>query len=579
MSTTTATSYNLERNVFSGVPSLVSQAMGPARQWFSGALEWVCGEPDTLRATGQQYAELGTKVQQVAQQLGSDQALVPSWTGHGHDAFAATSVKAADVLTAVGEYTTHTQAILNAAAQVAVEAANMIWDLVTELVRWLVTTLMQAMATSTVSFGSSIAAWLGTAIGQVARVVGKVAQVCGKVGRLLMKVVQLLEKVTALIAKYEHLLTEIEQILRKVYDRSSGLRKDLGDVPEGVSWQQYRDATPAERAAMMGGSDTSSAITGSSDPTALGTDVTSVDGLDTTDPDDADAVQHAEASSGLPYATGPSGTTPAGAGTQPAGTVAAGAGTSSTGTPPTGTQPPQATTDPYRPSGSMSATTLPPSSYPTTGSRPSGGARSTSVRCGGQQPLPGSSASRATAGAGGTAGGGAGGTAMPPLATMPSASRASGRGMPAENRDEWSESDAEAEAERAMDGSDPGTMAAGVGGASSGVVGAGATAAGGVPAGMGATVADLPPRAPQGVGGTATAWTTAGPAATAPPTRVAPPTSGGSDVSAMAMPPAMGGAGSDDESTPDGPALTANGGELAQSLDQNEEAPTGVIDA
>ncbi|MGD7706493.1 WXG100 family type VII secretion target [Microlunatus sp. Y2014] len=245
MTTTATTSgnYNLEQGAFAGMPDLVGAAMGPARSWFNFALEWVCGDPEKLVETGQQYRALGQEVSTVATGLRTATDALPAWQGPAANAFRNTMASSVDVVDKVGGFVGQTEEILVAAAEIATEAAEVIWDLVTELVRMLISTLMKALAASTFSLGSSIAAWLATSIGKVAQVVTKVAQVVGKVGGMLQKLAKLLHRLMALIARYREVLTRIEAILRKVKEVVDKLRP-LGDRADGLSrgtWQDHKE--------------------------------------------------------------------------------------------------------------------------------------------------------------------------------------------------------------------------------------------------------------------------------------------------------------------------------------------------
>lgn len=276
MTTTTASSYNLEQGAYAGMPSLVGKAMGPARSWFQSALEWVCGDPELLRSTGQQYVELGRDVSNLSMDLGELVADVPTWQGPAATAYRSTMTEAVDVVNKVGGFVGTTNEILVAAAEVAVEAANLIWDIVVELVKWLVTTLMKAMAASTFSLGASIAAWLASAIGQVCAVVTKVAQVVGKVGTLLMKIVTLLQKLAAVITKYKAVLDKIQQLLSRVKqlgDRFGDLSDRVDHLPGGGTWADYRRTVAPHqvRGLGMGDLDRSVGGEGSFDPGPIGT--------------------------------------------------------------------------------------------------------------------------------------------------------------------------------------------------------------------------------------------------------------------------------------------------------------------
>lgn len=236
--------YDLEQGVFSAIPGLVGKALGPARKWFNGALEWVCGDPKKLTETGQQYVKLGDDVVTLSTELQQLVDGVPSWQGPASVEFHKTMGQTVDVVNKIGGFVAKTNEILTAAAEIATEAANIIWDLVVELVKWLVQTLLTALASSTISFGATIAAWLGAAVGQVARVVGVVGKVVSKVGTFLKKIITLLQKLIALINKFKAVLDKVAAILRKVkelYDKVKPLTKLGEKVPAGTTWEDYKN--------------------------------------------------------------------------------------------------------------------------------------------------------------------------------------------------------------------------------------------------------------------------------------------------------------------------------------------------
>lgn len=243
--------YDLEQGVFSFIPGLVGKALGPARSWFNGVLEWVCGDPEKLQETGQKYVTLGGDVSRLGAELMQLVEGVPSWQGPAAIEYRQTMAKSVDVLDKVGGFVGKTNEILVAAAEIATEAANIIWDLVVELVKWLVQTLISALASSTISFGATIAAWLGAAIGQVAKVVTTVTKIVTKVGGFLQKIMALLQKLVALIKKFKAILEKVQAILRKIKE----LTKLRDKVPAGMTWEEYKSTHQATGSSVFRGQD------------------------------------------------------------------------------------------------------------------------------------------------------------------------------------------------------------------------------------------------------------------------------------------------------------------------------------
>lgn len=230
----TVAGFDLEKGVFSMLPGLVDRALGFARSWFQGALEWVCGDPAALTEAGQRYLTLGQQVETLGTSISTNAIGVDQWTGEAADGFRTTMTQAGEATVATGQIVAATQEILNAAAEVATEAANLIWSIVTDLVKQLIQTYLVAQAAAASTFGGSLAAWLISAIGQVSQVVARVAQVVGQVGQMLQQIVAMLQKLATLIAKYKPILDRIEQVLRKVkemHDKVKPLLDKVDAVP------------------------------------------------------------------------------------------------------------------------------------------------------------------------------------------------------------------------------------------------------------------------------------------------------------------------------------------------------------
>ncbi|WP_179229190.1 hypothetical protein [Parenemella sanctibonifatiensis] len=83
----TVAGFDLEKGVFSMLPGLVDRALGFARSWFQGALEWVCGAPAALTEAGQRYLTLGQQVETLGTSISTNAIGVDRWTGEAADGF------------------------------------------------------------------------------------------------------------------------------------------------------------------------------------------------------------------------------------------------------------------------------------------------------------------------------------------------------------------------------------------------------------------------------------------------------------------------------------------------------------
>ncbi|HEX6473370.1 MAG TPA: WXG100 family type VII secretion target [Streptosporangiaceae bacterium] len=256
----TAAAYQNElENAFGQLPGWLQSPLRPIFEKFDEGLHWVAGNPDDLLRAGQVYVQLGQQIQQLTEQQKADRAkLAGHWEGDSYEAFTSKMQEIEGQLGTLSQATSKTQEVLQAAAQACVEGANMVIEIVTALIMWLISTIVVNAALSVLTFGLSLAAEVAEAIAGAVASLARVATVIEKVAQVLEKIAQVLKKIADIIKKIVELLKKLEGLLKQLKTWS----KEASMFKQPLSWAGRKAVNGAVNYGVSKGA---SAVTGGLD--------------------------------------------------------------------------------------------------------------------------------------------------------------------------------------------------------------------------------------------------------------------------------------------------------------------------
>jgi uncharacterized protein YukE len=200
---------------FNSLPGIVQSALHEPFTWMNDGLKAVAGQPQELVAAGGLYVQIGEAVHQLGQQQLADRsALVGYWTGDAYAAFSQKMQHLEEQLDKLGEAIKKAKDLLEAGANACVEGANMIIDIVTSLIMFVLADLAVSVALSFFTFGASLAAGVSLWIAKAAQAASKVARVLEKAAEILRKIANLFVKLQKLFETIARVLKEIKEVLK-----------------------------------------------------------------------------------------------------------------------------------------------------------------------------------------------------------------------------------------------------------------------------------------------------------------------------------------------------------------------------
>lgn len=169
----------------------------PIVEFLAHPLDAVTGDPDQLRAKADAWTKAADEVERYAQaESDARTQVLARWEG---DAATAFNTQLTEINRSITEMSAHfdsTAELLKNAADGAEQSQELVEDIIKELIIWLITTILIALASSWITLGASVAA--GAAAGAIeAGVAGtRAAQVGLKLANLLRKVATFLRKMS-----------------------------------------------------------------------------------------------------------------------------------------------------------------------------------------------------------------------------------------------------------------------------------------------------------------------------------------------------------------------------------------------
>ncbi|HEY2948543.1 MAG TPA: WXG100 family type VII secretion target [Micromonosporaceae bacterium] len=175
----------------------------PIVEFLAHPLDSVTGDPDQLRATAEAWRAAADQVEQIAESEQDARVdLLSYWEGAAAEAFATEMAMLNRSLHEIAGHFDGTAELLDASAEGAREAQDLVEQIVRELIAWAIVTILVAIASSWITFGASVAAG-AAATGVEAGLAGtRAAAVAARLAALLRRVSEFLMRMSRFAKEY-----------------------------------------------------------------------------------------------------------------------------------------------------------------------------------------------------------------------------------------------------------------------------------------------------------------------------------------------------------------------------------------
>jgi uncharacterized protein YukE len=178
-------------DILKGNPSAIT---GSSQSWLTAA--------NSLTATAEKYRTASTTQTQ-------------SWTGTAGDGYRAASSSQADGIEALAKASQAVSSGITQAGKAVAEGRKIVMDLISEAVSKIIQICIEALSSSWLSFGASIAAG-------IAQSVQKAVSTAQKLVTKIQKVVQTLQKIIQFVQKVMQIVQQVKQLLDTIGGKASG---------------------------------------------------------------------------------------------------------------------------------------------------------------------------------------------------------------------------------------------------------------------------------------------------------------------------------------------------------------------
>lgn len=195
---------------------------------FEQLLELVAGEPDDLMQAAQLALTTGEAVRQLAGDQIADRArLRGAWDGDAAEKFHASMEAVEEAIEELAKGLDGTKEVLVDAANAAVDAFNLLVELILEFLLWFLTEVIIAAVAAVLSAGVTLAATVVRVLARLATTVGRMVKIVARFAEILTKLVTKLEKVAELLTRYRKVVMELRKA-KKAYKawNKSGYTKE-----------------------------------------------------------------------------------------------------------------------------------------------------------------------------------------------------------------------------------------------------------------------------------------------------------------------------------------------------------------
>ncbi|MFG3297743.1 WXG100 family type VII secretion target [Micromonospora chersina] len=203
--------------IVSGTPDPFKPLSNAVLWPFEQLLELVAGEPDDLMRAAQLALTTGEAVRQIAGDQIADRArLRGAWDGDAAEKFHASMESVEEAIEELAKGLDGTKEVLVDAANAAVDAFNLLVELILEFLLWFLTEVIIAAVAAVLSAGVTLAATVVRVLARLATTVGRMVKIVARFAEILTKLVTKLERVAALLMKYRRVVLELKQA-KKAY--------------------------------------------------------------------------------------------------------------------------------------------------------------------------------------------------------------------------------------------------------------------------------------------------------------------------------------------------------------------------
>jgi uncharacterized protein YukE len=172
-------------DILKGDPSAIT---GSSQSWLSAA--------NSLTATAEKY-RAASKTQ------------TQGWSGTAGDGYRAASSSQADGLEALAKASQSVSSAITQAGKAVAEGRKIVMDLISEAVSKIIQICIEALSSSWLSFGASIAAGIAQSVQKAVSTAQKLVQKIQKVVQTLQKIIQFVQKVMQIVQQVKQLLEMI----------------------------------------------------------------------------------------------------------------------------------------------------------------------------------------------------------------------------------------------------------------------------------------------------------------------------------------------------------------------------------
>jgi WXG100 family type VII secretion target len=219
--------------VVSGTPDPF-KPLSEAVLWpFEQLLELVAGEPDDLMKAADVCRTMTEAVRAVAaEQTGDRGRLRGAWEGDAAESFHASLESLEEAVEELAKGLDGTKEVLVDAANAAVDAFNLLCELILEFLLWFLTEVIIAAVAAALSAGVSLAATVVRVLARLAVTVGRMCKIVARLAQILTRLAAKLDTLTVNLKRYAKAVRELKK-RKKQYS----MRDKVGLSADGRSFQ------------------------------------------------------------------------------------------------------------------------------------------------------------------------------------------------------------------------------------------------------------------------------------------------------------------------------------------------------
>ncbi|MER7455568.1 WXG100 family type VII secretion target [Micromonospora sp. NPDC126480] len=198
--------------IVSGTPDPFKPLSNAVLWPFEQLLELVAGEPDDLLRAAQLCLTTGEAVREIAGEQIADRArLRGAWSGDAAESFHASMQSVEEAIEELARGLEGTKEVLVDAANAAVDAFNLLVELILEFLLWFLTEVIIAAVAAVLSAGVSLAATVVRVLARLAATVGRMVKIVARLAEVLTRLAARLAKVSGQLMKYAKDVMELKK--------------------------------------------------------------------------------------------------------------------------------------------------------------------------------------------------------------------------------------------------------------------------------------------------------------------------------------------------------------------------------